>query len=255
MRVAVAGGTGVVGKYVLGAAQAAGHDATSLSRASGIDLTTGVGLEAALAGVEVIIDATNPRSISRKKATAFFISATGHLHSAGASAGVARLVTISIVGIDRARGYGYYEAKLAQEGASLAGPIPASIVRATQFHEFAGQIMHRSKALGLAAVPHMTVQTIAARSVGEVAVEVATSPPEPGSILEVAGPDTADLPDLARRLVAARSLGLRVVPLKVPGELGRTMRSGALAPGGSARIVGPTFEEWLSSGDAEALVV
>ena len=142
MRIAVVGGTGTVGKYVVMAAEQAGHHVAALSRRVGVDVQTGAGLDAALVGVDVIVDVINVETLSRSKATAVFTESTRRLHRVGAAQGVSRLVTLSIVGIDRVPS-GYYQAKLAQEAAALDGPLPATIVRATQFHEFPAQAFKR----------------------------------------------------------------------------------------------------------------
>jgi uncharacterized protein YbjT (DUF2867 family) len=145
MRIAVAGGTGIVGRYVVEAAQQAGHEVAVMSRRTGVDVRSGEGLAAALAGADVIVDTTNAGTTDRAKATAFFTETTGRLQAVGAGEGVARLVTLSIVGLERVAGYGYYEAKLAQDSAVLAGPLPVTIVRATQFHEFPAQVLRRTR--------------------------------------------------------------------------------------------------------------
>jgi uncharacterized protein YbjT (DUF2867 family) len=249
MKIAVAGGTGVVGSYAVGAITAAGHEAVVLSRSRGIDLRHEAGLAQALTGVDVIIDAANPDSIGRAKATAFFTDVTARLQTAGSAQGVARLVTLSIVGIDGFSGYGYYEAKLAQEGAARAGPLPVTIVRATQFHEFPAQILSRAHLGPVAAVPVMRVQPVAARTVGDTLVQVALDPPSTQAI-EIAGPQVEDLVPLARRLVRARQRRLSVIPLWVPGTAGKAMRGGKLLATATTKLVGPSFAEWLAGGDA-----
>jgi len=100
-----------------------------------VDVMTGEGLDQALTGVETIIDVATGPSPDQQAATEFFTTATRNLQEAGARAGVRRLVVVSIIGIDEFAG-GYNAAKVAQEQAALAGPIPARIVRAAQFHEF-----------------------------------------------------------------------------------------------------------------------
>jgi len=114
MRIAVAGGSGTVGKYAVRSASQAGHQVVAMSRSTGVDARTGEGLLAALEGVDVIIDTTDGGTISRRKAEAFFTEVTKNLHAMGRKQGVARLVTLSIVGLERLPGFGYYEAKLAQ---------------------------------------------------------------------------------------------------------------------------------------------
>ena len=168
MKIAVAGGMGTVGRYVVEAANRAGHDVTILSRSTGVDLLTGVGLDTALDDVEVIIDTINTPRTSPAKATAFFTATTRHLQTAGAARSVDRLITLSIVGLERVPGYGYYQAKLKQEAAARSGPLPVSIVRATQFHEFPAQILARTQVGPFAVVPRMKIQPIAARTVGEI---------------------------------------------------------------------------------------
>ena len=88
MRIAVAGGTGAVGKYVVEAARQAGHEVVSISRRSGVDVRTGAGLFEALQGVEVIIDTTNAGTTKRAEATAFFTEVAGQLQATGAAQGV-----------------------------------------------------------------------------------------------------------------------------------------------------------------------
>ena len=249
MRIAVAGGSGVAGRYVVEAARAAGHDPVVLSRSAGVDLRRDEGVVAALGSVEVIVDTTNPRTTSGPKATEFFTDVTRRLQAAGAAAGVARLVSLSIVGLERVPGFGYYEAKLAQERAAADGPLPVTVVRATQFHEFPAELLTRSMRGPVALMPVMRIQPVAARSVGEILVEVASGPP-PDAIVEVAGPEREDLVDLARRLLRRHGRRALVLPLPVPGAAGRAMRSGAQRPTNGARIVGPTFEAWLGSPDA-----
>jgi uncharacterized protein YbjT (DUF2867 family) len=239
----------MVGKYVVEAITGAGHDAVVLSRSRGVDLRTDAGLTHALDGVEVIIDAVNPDSITRGKATAFFTDVTTRLQSAGSAGGVSRLVTLSIVGIDRVPGYGYYRAKLAQEAAAKAGPVPVTIVRATQFHEFPAQILSRARVGPVAAMPVIRVQPVAARAVGQCLMEAAVEPPE-DPMIEVAGPQPEDLVTMARRLVRTLGRRIAVVPVVVPGRGGRAMRGGQLLATSTTTLVGPAFTDWLITDDA-----
>jgi uncharacterized protein YbjT (DUF2867 family) len=252
MRLAVVGGKGTVGKYVVSEAEAVGHQVRVLSRRTGVNIESGLGLADALDGVDAIVDAANPDSLGRRKASAFFATCTANLHEAGTRAGVGHLVTVSIVGIDKVPGFGYYQAKLVHEAAALAGSLPATIVRATQFHEFAGQILLRTRQGRLAALPRMKVQTVAARTVGHFVVEAAFAPGA-GQTLEVAGPEVADLVDRGRAFLLARHVKASVLPLPIPGSAGRALRSGAILATDRTKILGPTFDEWLESDDAAAV--
>ena len=250
MRIAVAGGTGVVGRHAVAAARRAGHDVAVLSRDNGVDLRRDEGVAQALDGVEAIVDTTNVVTTNGEKARAFFVDVTARLQRIGADRNVRHVVTLSIVGIDRATGYGYYAAKLAQEKQALAGEVPTTIVRATQFFEFPGQLLRQFTYGPVAVMPQMKVQPVAARAVGEALATVAAQPPD--GRVEVAGPDQTRLADMARRLLRARRSRTLVVAVPVPGRAGSAMRRGALLPGDDALIVGPTFGEWLAAGELGA---
>lgn len=253
MRIAVAGGTGVAGTYVVEAARTDGHDVVALSRRTGVDVVTGDGLARALSGAEVVVDALNVGTTDRRRATEFFVRTTRNLQQAAASAGVARIVLLSIVGIDRVPGFGYYAAKLAQEDEATKGPLPVTVVRATQFHEFAAQILGRMRLGRLALVPTMRIQPVAARSLGRCLVEVATGPEGSGR-LEVAGPEAVPLVDLARQTATRGGRRTLVLPLPVPGRTGKALRHGALLAGPDARVIGPGPSEWLAGDDVRRVM-
>jgi uncharacterized protein YbjT (DUF2867 family) len=248
VRIAIAGGSGTVGRYVVDSVGQAGHDVVILSRSFGFDLVSGDGLAVALSGVEVIIDVSNPSTSNGAKAAAFFTHVTKNLHDAGSQAGVKRLLSLSIVGIDNFP-YGYYQAKLAQEDAVLAGPLPANVVRATQFHEFAAQILQRTRRGPFAVMPMMRVQPVAARSVGQVLCDAALSAPSQ-KITEIAGPKEEHLVAMSRTILRERGRRAMVVPIRVPGTAGKMMRGGGQLPSSGARLVGPIFSDWILTPDA-----
>ena len=244
MKIAIAGGTGVVGARVVEAAAAAGHEPVVLSRSRGVDLISGAGVTAAVDGAEAVIDVANVVALSRGKAVAFFGTETRNLLAASASAGVRHHVALSIVGIDRVR-LGYYAGKLAQERLIAAGPVPWSVVRATQFHEFSGQLLARMKG-PVAVVPRMQSATVAAWEVAEHLVAVAVGEPL-GQATELAGPEVHDMADLARRVLRARGSRRRVLSLRLPGRAGAAMANGDLLPSGDCVRGTQTFDEWLQA--------
>jgi nucleoside-diphosphate-sugar epimerase len=61
MKIAVAGATGRVGRHVVDVLNSGGHDVVPMSRSVGVDVITGDGLAAALAGVECVIDLDHSR--------------------------------------------------------------------------------------------------------------------------------------------------------------------------------------------------
>jgi uncharacterized protein YbjT (DUF2867 family) len=252
VRLVVVGGSGTVGRYVVEAGRDRGHQVVVASRATGVDVVSGAGLDAAVAGADAVIDAGNIEALRRDRATAYFTGAVGRIHDAGWRAGVGRLVVLSIVGVDRVPGFGYYEAKVAHEEAALAGPLPTAVLRATQFHELAGQLVRRTRRGPVAVVPRMRTQPVAARTVGRALVDLAEGDAT-GLAGELGGPEVADTVDLARRLVARLGWPVRVLPVPSAGAGSRAMRSGALLPGEGARLEGPTFDEWLGGTDPDAL--
>ena len=172
-KIAVAGATGRLGRQVVEVLEARGHDVVRMSRSSGVDVVTGDGLDAALTGVEAIIDAATGPSPDEQAATDFFTTAARNLHAAGARAGVERMAVVSIIGIDRFTG-GYSAAKIAHEQAMLAGPVPVRVLRAAQFHEFVAQLVDWGRQGDVSYVQKMNIQPVAASAVAQVLADITT---------------------------------------------------------------------------------
>ena len=107
---------------------------------SGEDLTTGAGLDKALDGVAAVVDTSDVTAVGRRRSVRFFEAATANLLAAGQRAGVGHHVALSIVGCDRVD-LGYYLGKRRQEELVLADGVSGSVLRTTQFHEFAAQML------------------------------------------------------------------------------------------------------------------
>src|SRR4051794_35495154 len=244
MRIAVAGATGRVGRHVVDVLNEGGHEAVPMSRATGVNLITGEGLAEALIGADAIIDAAT--APTPDGAEEFFKAATKNLQEQGERAGVKRIVVVSIVNTDRVHG-GYPEAKVAHEQAMLAGPIPVTILRATQFHEFVGQIMDWGRQGDVSYVPRIRTQLVAARTVAEELVRLALDPePASGQTLNLAGPREESMPEAARLLAQSRGNHLKIEEVSDP-DAGEAYESGVMLPGPDAKLAGPTFEEWLAA--------
>jgi len=187
-RIAVVGATGRVGRHAVDILEQRGHQVVRIARSLGVDIVTGEGLAAALAGVEAVVDAATSPTPDEATATQFFTTAAGNLQREGERAGVTRIVAVSIIGVDRFTN-GYSAAKQAHEQATLAGPVPARIVRAAQFHEFVSQLIEWGTQGDRSYLPTMRTQLVAARSVAELLADVATDPAAiDGPTLEIAGP-------------------------------------------------------------------
>ncbi|MEK8108823.1 NAD(P)H-binding protein [Micromonospora sp. M12] len=94
------------------------------------DLATGDGVAEAVTGVDAVLHlASAPRGRQTHQVD---VVGTRRLVAAAGAAGVGHLVYISIVGVDRVP-FSYYQQKLAAEQEITAGPVPWSVLRATQF--------------------------------------------------------------------------------------------------------------------------
>ena len=254
-RIAVTGATGRVGRHVVDVLREDGHDVVPMSRSNGVDVITADGLAAALEGVEAVIDTATSPSPDEAEATEFFTTSARNLQELGEKAGVQRIVVVSIIGIERSNG-GYGAAKIVQEQALLAGPVPARILRASQFHEFVPQLVEWGRRGDVSHVPVMRTQPVAARAVAEALVAMAFEPSalDPGApIPEIAGPREERLADLARRYIARSGVPVSIEEISNPDDpMHEAFENGWLLPGPDAMRAGPTFAEWLEAVPEEA---
>jgi uncharacterized protein YbjT (DUF2867 family) len=246
--IAVVGGTGTLGALVVGELLAQGAEVRVLSRNATdvttgathhrVDLTSGEGLAGALAGADAVVDAAN----STKAAEDVLVAGTRRLLEAEAAAGVGHHVAISIIGIDRVSTK-YYRAKLAQEEAVEAGPVPFSILRAAQFPQLLDSAFAAAARFGLRPTGAAKVQPVDPGVVAGRLAEAALAGPA-GRLPSVAGPRVQTLTELSRAWATAR--GVRRLPLRVPawGKMGKAMAAGALCDPAAA-TPGEGFEEWL----------
>ncbi len=241
MRITVAGGTGVVGAHVVRLAEAAGHEVSVLSRGRGVDLVTGSGLE--LRGIDAVVDATGPSTRSTPAVIEFFETVTANLLRAERDANVPHHIALSIVGAARVDD-GYYAGKAAQERAVERGAVPWTILRTTQFFDFAEQV---SAPFGpWLVVPKVRSRPVAAESVAARLVRIAETGPE-GDAADFAGPEEMRIADLLRAILSTRGASRRVIEVPVPGGFGRALRDGSILPGPEADLDTVTAAEWLAT--------
>ena len=239
-RVVVLGGSGDLGRAVVRAARAAGHDAVGASRRGEVrvDVTTGDGLAAAFAGAEVVVDATNALAGAKD----VLVAGTERSLAAARAAGVKHFVGVSIVGIDEAP-LAYYRAKVAQEKLVVASPVPWSLLRATQFHELVPRLA--AGTLGIVFAPRgFRIQPIDVREVAAVVLEAIAAGPS-GRLPDVGGPEIVPFAELARAWKRAAKVRRWVVPVPVPGATGRWLRADKLCTPDHARGTIP-FAQWLA---------
>jgi uncharacterized protein YbjT (DUF2867 family) len=243
MRIAVAGGTGTVGRYVVEALADGGHDTVILTRSTGVDLVADTGLAGALEGVDAVVDATSISTQDAAVSSQFFAAVTTALLAAEHDAGVGHHVALSIVGA-AAINSGYYAGKRVQEELVIAAGDRGTILRATQFHEFVRQILPAGRIGPVQIVPRMLSQPIAAAEVGAALARLATHPPI-GIAPDLAGPEVLRMAEMARRLFRSTDSRRPVIEVPLPGTFGRGLRDGSILPGPNAELGTQTFDEWL----------
>jgi len=246
MRIVVTGGAGDLGSRVVREATARGHDVVSASRRTGVDLTTGEGLEDALVGADTVVHCADDPS----RGDTVTVYATRRLADAAAAHDV-HLVHISIVGIDQ-HPMTYYRRKLrAEQGIDGAGG-PASVVRATQFHSLTAFFARRlSVGPFTATIGDMAFQPVDTDFVARRLVDVAAGPRPTGYVRapDVAGPDVLPIGEVARLVRAHRRASApRVVRVPPLGRLMRAISDSRNVPApGTADLGGRSFSDWLAT--------
>jgi uncharacterized protein YbjT (DUF2867 family) len=243
MKIAIIGGTGLIGSQVVKILNASGHEAVPHSPSTGLDLLSGQGLPEALKEADVVVNLTNSPTFD-DASPAFFQQTMDHLLTAASAAGVGHAVVLSIVGADQVPGLVYYRAKVLQEDILKAGRVPYSIVRATQFFEFMGWALSETADENTIRLPATLVQPIAAADVAQAVADVSVGPPLQGT-RNIAGPDVFPLDELGRITLAAHNDHRTVITDNSAG-LFAAASNDALIATGDAVIAKTTYREWLA---------
>jgi uncharacterized protein YbjT (DUF2867 family) len=227
-----------------------GHEALPASPRLGVNTLTGEGLAEALDGASVVVDVSNAPSFEAEAVLEFFQTSTRNLLAAEAAAGVAHHVALSIVGIDRSPDNEYFQAKLAQEKLIAAGPIPYSIVRATQFFEFIDGIADAATTGNDVHIAPVAFQPMAADDVARAVAGVAVNAPLNGRV-EIAGPDQFRFEEVIRRRLQARNDARQVIADPQAAYFGAVPREQSLVPLNGAQFGKIRFEDWLNQSAIE----
>lgn len=246
MRVTVVGASGEFGCLLSDELQVGGANVVRAHRGSGVDAVTGAGLEEACAGADVVVDATNIVTLSGRKSIAFFSAVAGNIAAAAARAD-ARVVCLSIVHADDPavnKGLRYYRGKAAQERVYLnsfdSGAL--TIVKSTQWYSLARQLLGGLRVGRLAVVPHMLTRPADVREVAAAAARIVREG-HPKTVVEIAGPDTHDMVDVARALVAKTGERTIVRGAKLAGGV---IAGGGLIPRHPDIVTTRTLDDWLA---------
>lgn len=225
MKVAVLGGTGLLGRRVVRELARDSTDRIIAGRSAkgpnafAIDLITGKGVTEAIADCDTVMllasSASKPRQVDIE-GTRRLLPLIGDRH----------LIYISIVGVDR-HPYHYYRAKYEAEQMIAASVKSYSILRATQFHDL---LVFRMAKLARR-WPYCLVrsgyvfQPVDAGEVARRLVDVAGSGPS-GMLPDLAGPEIIDIKTLARTYMTAIGRERPVVGVYVPGKVASAFRRG-----------------------------
>jgi len=243
MRIVVIGGTGLVGSKLVTKLRTHGHDAISAALPN-VNTLTGEGLAAALSGADTVVDVSNSPSFEDAAALNFFKTSTANLLAAEAAEGVHHHVALSVVGTERLLDSGYFRAKMAQEELIRSGPIPYSIVHATQFFEFVKSIADAATTGNVVKLSPALIQPMAANDVAGEVLNVTVAAPLNG-LVEIGGPEQFPLDGLVRQGLAARGDPREVIADPKARYFGVLLSERTLLPGPNARLAQTRFEEWL----------
>lgn len=244
MKIVVIGGTGRIGSGLVASLERRGHQAVPASPETGVDTLTGKGLDAALAGAQVVVDLANSPSFEDGPVMAFFQTSGRNLLAAERAAGVKHHVALTIVGAHLLPASGYMRAKLAQEALIEASPIPYTIVRSTQFFPFITGIIQSGTVDGQIRLSPALMQPIAPRDVVAALADVVEGRPVNGFV-EIAGPEVIPIDRFAAAYLAAEGDPRRVIADPQAPYFGSTPQERELIPAGEARLGATTLADWL----------
>ncbi|MFF8417590.1 SDR family oxidoreductase [Streptomyces sp. NPDC015680] len=242
MKFAVIGGTGLIGSQVVKKLNAAGHQAVPHAQSTGVDVISGRGVDEAVAGADVVVNLTNSPTFD-EASPAFFRASMDNLLAAAGKGGVGHFVILSIVGTDRVPELDYYRAKALQEEILAAGPIPYSIVRATQFMEFMDAVLSWTADDDTVRLPATPIQPIAAEDVADAVAEVAAGTPLNG-IRNIGGPEVFGLDELGRITLSRKGDGRTVVTDPTAGMFAAV--KGDVLTDKDAHLAPTHYADWLS---------
>lgn len=244
MKIVVIGGSGLVGSKLVRKLRQRGHQVVAASPSKGIDTFTREGLAEAVAGAMVVVDVANSPSYEETAVMNFFETSTRNLLAAGQVTGVRHHVALSIVGADRLHANSYLRAKVAQEKAIRAALVAYTIVRATQFFEFAEGIADANTEGDRVRLSPALVQPMAAEDVAESLAEVATQAAI-NRVIEIAGPVVMGLDKFVGQFLRATKDARQVSVDPDALYFGAALDDESLLPGKNPRLGKITFADWL----------
>lgn len=246
MKIVILGGTGLIGTKTADILRKAGHDVVQSSPSTGVNTLSGEGLDAALAGANVVIDVTNSPSFEAEAVLDFFETSGRTIAAAEKRAGIGHHVAPSIVNTDRPPGNGYFHAKTAQEGVIKSSGIPYTIVRATQFFEFVGACAQNGEVEGAVRISPANTQFIAADDVAAAVAKAAQAAPS-NATYDIAGPERMPFDKMVGQWLDAKKDPRPLVTDPDASYFGAKIDNETLVPLGEAHLGTIRFSDWLAA--------
>jgi uncharacterized protein YbjT (DUF2867 family) len=248
MKIVVIGGTGRIGSKVVARLRDQGHEVIAAAPQTGVDVLTGEGLDAAMAGTRVVVDLANSPSFEDAAALAFFRTAGRNVLAAEAKFGIGHHLALSVVGTEKLGASGYFRAKQAQEELIRESNIPYTIIHSTQFFEFLPGIIQSAANGSTIRLSPAFVQPIASEDVAEAVAHLALQPPANG-IVEIAGPERESLSGLAQRFMTLIEDPREVVSDTQATYFGAELDAETLVPANAAWKGSLNFDRWLEQSE------
>lgn len=246
MKIVVIGGSGLIGSQLVNKLRQLGHTVISASPDSGVNTITGEGLDEAMGNTDVVVDVSNSPSFEDNAVLDFFKRSTTNLIVAADDAGVKHYVALSIVGADRLPESGYLRAKVEQEQLIKDAGTPYSILRSTQFFEFAERIAKEATIGGEVHISPAAFQPIASAEAVAALADIVVGTPLNATV-EVAGPVRMPMSEFIRYYLNSTEDSRQLVADKHARYFGTELNDESLVPGVNPRLGKITYEDWFST--------
>ena len=246
MKITVIGGTGLIGSKLVNKLRQLGNTVISASPDSGVNTITGDGLSEALKDTDVVVDVSNSPSFEDKAVMDFFQRSTMNLLTAATYAKVKHYIALSVVGTDRLQGSGYLRAKFAQEELIRESGISYTILRSTQFFEFAGRIAQSATIGNEVHISTGAIQPIASDETVAALTDIAINSPL-NTTVEVGGPERMPMSEFIRHYLNTTSDSRQLIADEHALYFGTEINDDSLVPNKYARLGKIKYENWLST--------
>jgi uncharacterized protein YbjT (DUF2867 family) len=246
MKIVVIGGSGFIGSKLVENLDRLGHHVLAASRQFGINTITGEGLNEAVKNADVVVDVSNSPSPEDKAVLDFFKRSTINLVTAEAYAGVKHHVALSMVGTGRLPDSGYLRAKAAQEELIRLSGISYTILRSTQFFEFADKIAQAGTIGNEVHISYAVIQPIASKETVAALTDVVQGIPL-NTTVEVAGPVRMPMYEFIRYYLSETEDSRQLIMDEHAKFLGTELSDESLVPGENPRLGKIKYEDWFTA--------